>query len=121
MVSPREIAGSYWKAECSRDVVAVMRHFHDHATFQAPGWYLEGRKQVRRYYEESARAFPELEVEVLDDITDGERAAIEWSAVLVDVDGGRHPLAGVNLVRVLDGRFIAVRVYFDSPGVRECQ
>lgn len=117
MVNPRDVAESYWRAECARDVEAVLEHYANDATFTAPGWNARGHDEIRKYYEESGELFPGLEVTVRDDITAGNRAAVEWDAVLIDRSGGRHPLSGVNLITVENGKFRTVRAYFDPSGV----
>jgi hypothetical protein len=52
-----------------------------------------------------------------------DEAAHEWAAALIDRDGNRFPIYGVNLVKVRDGKFTHVRAYFDptqfpQPGTR---
>jgi ketosteroid isomerase-like protein len=56
-------------------------------------------------------------------LASGDEAALEWAAVLIDRDGNRFPIYGVNLVKVKDGKFTHVRAYFDptqfpQPGSR---
>lgn len=114
MATPREIAESYWRAECERDISAILSHYHPDARFQAPGWDLHGHNEIRKYYEASAEGYPGLEVEVGSDVTDGDNAAIEWKAVLIDHDGARHPLDGINMITVKDGQFSDVHAYFDT-------
>lgn len=44
---------------------------------------------------------------------DAAEAAIEWSAVLIDPAGGRHPLRGVNVMQVDGERITNLCAYFD--------
>ena len=37
MRTPREVAESYWAAECRRDIDAVMAHYNDDATYRDAG------------------------------------------------------------------------------------
>ena len=84
---------------------------------------LVGHDQIRTFYEGMGDEFPGLELTVVRDITSGDEAALEWAAVLIDRQGNRFPIYGVNLVNVRDGKFTHVRAYFDptqfpQPGSR---
>lgn len=110
----REIAESYWVAECARDTEKVLEHYNADARFVAPGWDLVGHDQIREYYDTSGKRFPGLEVDVVFDFADGDVGAVEWEAVLIDAKGVRHPLKGVNVITLKDGKFQEVRAYFDT-------
>jgi ketosteroid isomerase-like protein len=110
----RKIAESYWVAECARDTEKVLDHYNVDARFVAPGWDLSGHDQIREYYDSSAERFPGLEVDVVGDFASGDIGAVEWEAVLIDQNGVRHPLKGVNVITVKDGKFQEVRAYFDT-------
>jgi ketosteroid isomerase-like protein len=110
----RIVAESYWDAECARDTDKVLEHYNSDARFTAPGWDLVGHDEIRRYYETSGARFPGLEVTVVSDFADGDVGAVEWDAILIDPEGTRHPLQGVNLITLRDGKFQEVRAYFDS-------
>lgn len=112
--TPREIAESYWRAECSRDLAAIMVHYHPDATFQPAGNLLRGHEEIRVFYEDSIARFPGLECQILHEVSSGDEASLEWSAVLIDHAGVRHPLVGVNVIRVEGGKFASVRAYFDQ-------
>ena len=119
MTHHRTIAESYWAAECARDVEGVLRHYHEDARFIAPGWDLTGHDQIRRYYQESARRFPGLEVTVLRDLAQGDLGAVEWTATLTDTASVAHPIHGVNLIVLRGERFAEVRAYFDVSTLGE--
>lgn len=114
MSKQREIAESYWRRECDRDVQGVLDHYQPDARFVAPGWDLSGHEEIRKYYEFSAAQFPGLEVEVVGDYGDGDTAVVEWDAVLTDGVGKRYPIRGVNVITLQDGLFKEVRAYFDT-------
>lgn len=116
--TPRQVAESYWRAECAHDIEAVGQHYHSDAIFSPPGEHLVGWSNIRKWYEASFKAFPGLEVEIVHEISRGNEAALEWKAVLIDPAGTRHPLRGVNLVRIEDGKYREVRPYFDSSQVK---
>ena len=116
--TPREVAESYWRAECSRDIDTVLSHFHEDAEFRPAGQILRGHAEIRTFYEDSCARFPGLENTIVHGIESGSEGAFEWDAVLVDRDGGRLRLTGVNVVRVEDGKFRWVHAYFDAGSYR---
>ena len=109
--SPREVAEAYWRAECSRDIEAILAHFHEDAELVAPSASLRGHDEIRRFYEDAIAQYPGLEVEIVGELTVGDEACLEWEAVMIDHDGGRHPQCGANVIRVSGGKFARVRVY----------
>ena len=122
MMTPREVAESYWAAECTRDLRAVLDHYHDDAVVYPPdGAELCGHDQIATFYADELDEYPGLEVEIVHEVSSGDDAAFEWEAVLIDRQGGRHPFRGVNVVRVRDGKFESVRAYFDPALINPAQ
>lgn len=116
MSTPREVSESYWAAECRRDIDGVMAHYHADGTYEAPDGLRSGHAEIRRAYEDSARDYPGLEVRIVREFTGTpETSALEYDAVLVDRDGKRFRVRGVNVVVVRDGKFVTVRSYEDPP------
>jgi len=113
--TPLEVSESYWAAECRRDIDAVMEHFHPDGTYEGPDGLRRGAAEIREAYEESARAYPGLEVAIVQEFRRGEESAIEFDATLIDHVGVRHRVRGVNVVAVRDGRFVSVRSDEDAP------
>jgi ketosteroid isomerase-like protein len=114
--TPREVSESYWDAECRRDIDAVLAHYHPDASYEDAHGLRRGHAEVRRAYEESATAYPGLEVRIVREFASGaDTGALEFDAVLVDAAGRRHRVRGVNVVVVRDGRFASVRSYEDPP------
>jgi ketosteroid isomerase-like protein len=111
--SPREVAESYWRAEESRDVDAVLAHFHADAVFHPVTGPLLGHEEIRTFYDGMGDTFPGLEVAITHELSSGNEAALEWDAVLTDREGRRFEIRGVNIVRVRDGKFEHVTAYFD--------
>jgi ketosteroid isomerase-like protein len=111
--TPREVAESYWKAEESRDVERVLAHFHSDATFHPVAGPLVGHDEIRTFYDGMGDTYPGLEVRIVREISSGDEAALEWEADLIDPNGKRFPIAGMNFVKVRDGKFTHVRAYFD--------
>jgi ketosteroid isomerase-like protein len=113
MTTPRRIAESYWKAECERDLEKILRHYHSDAIFCPPGQILSGHKEIGTFYSASGSDFPGLEVEITNDFTVGDQAALEWTAELTSTTGEEFTIKGVNIIKVRDGKFEWVHAYFD--------
>ncbi len=113
MKTPREIAESYWKAECARDTKAVLEHYHPDATFCPPGQKLVGHDQISTFYDASGEAFPGLKVDILHEVRNGDESCIEWYATLTDKQGNVFNIPGVNVIKIRDGKFESVHAYFD--------
>lgn len=114
MMTPRQVAESYWAAECRRDLAAVLDHYHRDAVVHPPsGAVLRGHVEIATFYSDEIRDYLGLEVQIVHEVSNGDQASLEWEAVLTDHDGGRHSFRGVNIVQVRDGKFASVRAYFD--------
>ena len=114
MRTPREVSESYWAAECRRDIEAVMAHYHPDATYQDGGGLLSGEAEIRTFYEGSMRDYPGLEVTITREFPGApDASALEVYAVLVDHEGRRFMIHGLNVMTVRDGKFTSVRCYED--------
>jgi ketosteroid isomerase-like protein len=116
MAAPRDVSESYWAAECRRDIDAVMAHYLPDASYEDAGGRRVGTAAIRQAYEDSARAYPGLEVRIVREFTFDETCgALEFDAVLIDPVGTRLRVRGVNVVTLRDGKFASVRSYEDAP------
>ena len=114
MGTPRDVAESYWAAECRRDIDAVMEHYQDDATYQDGAGLLTGPEAIRHYYELSIRDFPALDVKILREyVATPDTSAFEVDAVLTDHQGGRFRVQGLISIKVRDGKMVAIRCYED--------
>ena len=115
--TPREVSESYWEAECHRDLDGVVSHYHEDGVHESPGIVARGHEEIRRMFAENMAEYPGLEVTIVQEFPRGASSAIEFDAYLIDHDGRRHRVRGVNVVQVRDGRFVSVRSYEDAPAV----
>ena len=114
MQTPREVAESYWAAECRRDIAAVMDHYLPEATYQDGGGLLVGQAAIRTFYDGSMGDFPGLTVEILREFTaSADTSAFEVHAVLTDHDGARSVIEGLIAITVRDGKMLHIRCYED--------
>jgi len=118
MAAPRDVSESYWAAECRRDIDAVMAHYQPDASYEDSGGRRVGEAAIRQAYVDSAGAYPGLQVRIVREfIFDDDCGALEFDAVLIDPDGKRFRVRGVNVVTLRDGRFTSVRSYEDPPSL----
>jgi len=122
--TPREVSESYWRAEESRGLEAVLAHFHEDAVFYPVTGSLSGHAEIRTFYEGMGDTYPGLAVTIVHEVRCGDEAALEWEATLTDRRGKKYPIRGVNIVRVRGDKFECVTAYFDptqfpAPGTEE--
>lgn len=110
--TPVDLARSYWDAESRRDLTGVLRHYAEDAVLRIQGRTYRGKAEISTFYEANFAEFPQLEVEIVHDVTSREEASLEWEAVFTDRQGRRYAFSGVNVVRFENGLLTAVRPYF---------
>ena len=109
------LAREYWTAEESRDINAILTFFSDDARWTGPdGVTLIGPAQIRTFYENSARLYPGLTVEIGRTYGDENEGAIEWIAKLTATDGRVVDLSGVNIMKRSGDKFTDLTAYFDQ-------
>lgn len=117
--TPRDVAESYWRAECTRDVDAILSHYHKDAVFNVAGTHLVGHDEIATFYISSGQQYPGLKLDILHEVSDGNQGALEWRAELTDPNGETVILNGVNIIKVDGGKFREVRAYFDPSAFNE--
>ena len=106
----------YFAAEHRLDPEAAAACFTDDAVLVEPdGRRHAGRPAIKVFYETLYAGIDRLDVWVVDEVTAGPRAAIEWEADVADQNGATR-LRGVNIVAVRDGHFSEAHVYFTAVG-----
>jgi ketosteroid isomerase-like protein len=113
--SPADVMRSYWGAECQRDLDGVLRHYAPDALLRDPAGVYRGRAEIARYYADSMREFPGLEITIVDEIISGSRGAFEFEARLTRADGTEAVVRGLSLVSVRDGVLEYMHCYEDAP------
>jgi ketosteroid isomerase-like protein len=111
--TPRSIAEAYWRAEESRDVKQVLANFHEDAVFHPVTGPLRGHEEIATFYAGMGDTFPTMRVEIVHEVSSGDEASLEWSAILTDHAGIDYPIRGVNIVRVHHGKIAHMTAYFD--------
>jgi putative intracellular protease/amidase/ketosteroid isomerase-like protein len=109
----RRITESYFAAENRRDLDAILGHFAEDVRFLTPdGQVLTGQEALRPFYATNIARLPTLHVRLVDDLGEGDRAALEWRAEGGTPDGQAVHMHGTNLVSIRDGRFGEFRAYW---------
>jgi len=120
VTTPASVVRSYWTAEENRDIDAVLGHYQPDAELVVPELgRLVGHEEIRRFYAASVDRFPRLKVAIDSELTSGDRGVFEWSSEFTDHAGRRWPSNGVNVIRVSDGKFASVHVYYDPAPLAE--
>ncbi len=88
---------------------------------------LAGPGGVRGFFSEMFDAFPDLHIEVVDQLTEGDRSAVRWRATAtfagpgswqgIAPTGARIDLRGCDVCTVRDGKLVANFAYTDSMSI----
>lgn len=113
-MDPASVLRQYFTIEMTRDIDAILGLYASDAVFATPDAVRRGHHEIRPFYEDAARRFPELDVKVVLAFSDGENAVTEWSAVMSGPEAGTLSLSGVNVARVVGGLLVDVRSYYDT-------
>jgi steroid delta-isomerase len=87
--------------------------YEDDAIFHPVSGVLIGHDQIRTFYDGMGDTFPGLEVKIINEVSNGNEASLEWEAVLTDHHGTRYPIRGVNVMEVANDKIHRMRSYFD--------
>ncbi|UJA20879.1 SnoaL-like domain-containing protein [Thermoleophilia bacterium SCSIO 60948] len=74
---------------------------------------LRGREAYVGALVELLRIIPDLSLEVAESAQDGEYLFIRWIAHATDADGRAIEHTGVDRIRVVDGKVVENRIFFD--------
>jgi uncharacterized protein (TIGR02246 family) len=110
---PREVTESYFAAENRRDLPGILEHFAEDVRFVAPdGQALIGRDAICRFYAANITALATLQVDLVDEISIGDRGTLQWRAEARTPDGEIVRMHGANVVTVAEGRFTDFHAYW---------
>jgi ketosteroid isomerase-like protein len=111
---PAEVLRNYFATEMDRNVDTIMEFFADNARFSGPNEVRSGHGEIRPFYEDSCTRFPVLDVKVVTSFDHGDNAVAEWDAILTDPDGVELTLKGANVARIIEGKIVDMRSYYDA-------
>jgi steroid delta-isomerase-like uncharacterized protein len=123
--SAKQVATSYFEAVGNRDLDAMMEHWepggigyiHGMAELRAPEGY-------RQFFGAMFRAIPDYEMEVVDMVAYGDKAAVRWRATGtftgpgrfegLEPTGARIETEGMDLLTIRDGLIQENRAYTNA-------
>jgi steroid delta-isomerase-like uncharacterized protein len=123
--SAKQVATAYFDALAERDVekmAAVWKpgsidHFYGMAELRVP-------EEMKAWFGNLFRAFPDFELEVADMVAYGDKAAVRWQArgtftgpgrfQGLAATGARVEVEGLDLLTIEDGKIVDNRAYSDA-------
>jgi steroid delta-isomerase-like uncharacterized protein len=89
------------------------------------GTETRGTEGYRQYFADLRAAFPDLHVSVEDEIEEGDRVVVRWTARAthlgtfagVPASGRRGEVAGISIYRIADGKVIECWTNMDNLGL----
>jgi len=109
------VSTEYWRAECARDMSAMLAHFTEDAIVESPGGRAVGHAQIAAMYQASFDAYPGLTVDIVNGYAGDQDHGVAFEAVLTDPAGDLWRVQGVNTVRIEGGRISRLRSFEDQP------
>ena len=114
--NPADVLRHYFAVEMTRNPSAIVDLYSLDAVFRLADVVLTGHNQLRSFYEDHARRYPRVEVDVVRAVSEGAQGVVEWTAVLYGEGGtGAVRMSGVNLAQVVDGLIVDARSFCDEP------
>lgn len=117
------VVRSAYAARKIGDLDAVMGHFADHAQFALAGstaaspvpMSASGGAAIRTVMERLIASFEFHDVEMLDTIIDGDKAAVHWRVRVRATESGAEAVTEfVDILRVEGGRIVAFTQFADT-------
>jgi len=109
------VSAEYWRAECARDMPAMLAHFTEDAVVESPDGRAVGHAEIAAMYQASFQAYPGLAVDIVNGYAGELDHGVAFDAVLTDRAGDRWRVQGVNTVRLDGGRISRLRSFEDRP------
>lgn len=117
-----EVARSYFEAVGRQDLDAMEAHYEPGSVGLIHGLVeLRVGDNYRQWFGNLFRAFPDWKFEILDIVTEGERAAVEWRATGtfngdarfegMEPNGATVDVRGCDVVTIRDGRLVDNQAY----------
>jgi hydroxyacylglutathione hydrolase len=125
MAETERVAREYFEALGRAERDAQQRYYAADAAVEIHGVTgAVGRDEMVAFFAELFDAFPDWRFDILDVVTEDDRAAVRWRAHATfagpgsflgfEPNGARVDIEGVDLVRVRDGRIAAIDAYMNG-------
>jgi len=115
-LTPRQVATQWFQRiwnERDESTITELMAPDAHGVHEG-GVESHGPEDFRRFFQDLIRTFPDLRIEVLDIVAEGEKAYVRWKAegchqgdaFGIKASGQRHQFSGVSWFVVRDGRIV---------------
>ncbi|SRR6266700_1498203 len=122
--APEEVARAVFAAIAGKELDRIVPYLHDDVVddFVAVGTF-RGPAEIRGFFDEIFRAFPDFELEVLRIVADDRAAAVQWRArgtftgapfQGIQATGRRVEIPGADVMEIEDGRIRHNTIYYDG-------
>ncbi len=108
-----DIVRSYWKSEGEKDLKKILSHFAEDAKFCSPTMELDGRENIKEFYQGMVEGFKKIEVTPTHWVESGNEIAVEYDCTLIRNSGEERFAKGFNLFRIRNGVIQDLRCYFN--------
>jgi len=108
-----DVVKSYWKSEGEKILSKILDHFSEDAKFSSPTMQLEGRNNIKIFYEGMVTGFKAIEVTPTHWIEEGDEIAVEYDCKLIRNSGEERFAKGFNLFKIKEGLIENLRCYYN--------
>lgn len=112
-MSKINIVKSYWKSEGEKNLPKILSHFAENAWFSSPTMQLEGKENIKNFYQGMVNDFKKIEVTPTYWIESGDGIAVEYDCKLIRNSGEERFAKGFNLFKIKDGVITNLRCYYN--------
>jgi len=108
-----DVVKSYWNSEGEKNLQKILSHFAEDAKFSSPTMKLEGRNNIKIFYEGMVTGFKEINVLPTHWIEQEDEIAVEYDCKLIRNSGEERFAKGFNLFKIKNGLIENLRCYFN--------
>jgi predicted SnoaL-like aldol condensation-catalyzing enzyme len=107
-----DVVKNYWASESAKNLPEILSWFAQEAAFCSPGMELNGREQIRKFYQGMIDNYSEVVVTVTNYIEQEDQIAVEYHVRLVKNDTVKIA-RGFNIFRIKENLIHELRCYFN--------
>ena len=108
-----DVVKNYWISEGEKNLAKILSNFTEDAKFSSPTMNLEGRDDIKIFYEGMVTGFKAITVTPTYWIEKGDEIAVEYDAKLIRNSGEEGLAKGFNLFKIKKGLIKSLRCYYN--------
>jgi len=112
-MSKIDVVKSYWNSEGEKNLPKILSHFAEDAKFSSPTMQLEGRNNIKIFYEGMVTGFKAIVVTPTHWVEQGDEIAVEYDCKLIRNTGEERFAKGFNLFTVKEGKIHSLSCYYN--------